>query len=52
LKQRSLFAEKIAYDSLKKVNDPLVRIEKAVDWSIFEQPLKEFFAKGSDRRIL
>ena len=42
MKQRSLFAEEIAYDSLEKVNDPLVRIEKAVDWSIFEQPLKDF----------
>ena len=42
MKQRSLFAEEIAYDSLEKENDPLVRIEKAVDWSIFEQPLKDF----------
>ena len=44
MKQRSLFIEEIAYDNLGKVKDPLVAINKTVDWSIFEKPLKEFRA--------
>lgn len=44
MKQSSLFIEEIAYDSLGKVKDPLVAINKTVDWSIFEEPLKKFRA--------
>lgn len=48
MKQRSFFGEEFAYDILEKVNDPLVRTEEAVDWSIFDQTSKDFRGRKKD----
>jgi hypothetical protein len=47
MEQRTFFGEDDKLNKLSKIGDPLEKINKRIDWTVFEQTLKEIFYKDS-----
>jgi transposase len=47
MEQITFFASSDRLSKLSKIEDPLEKLSKYVNWSIFEEPLKEIFYKDN-----
>lgn len=47
-KARGLFDEQFRLDKLGKQNDPLVKLQRHIDFEIFRKPLEDHFEAGKD----
>jgi IS5 family transposase len=48
-KSRGLFDEQFRLDKISNQNDPLVKLQKHIDFEIFRKPLNDHFEAGKDR---
>ena len=48
-KSRGLFDEQFRLDKISNQNDPLVKLQKHIDFEIFRKPLEAHFETGKDR---
>jgi hypothetical protein len=48
MEQITFFGSSDKLNKLSKIGDPLEKLNKYVNWSIFEEPLKEILYKGSN----
>ena len=49
IKSRGLFDEQFRLDKISDQNDPLVKLQKHIDFEIFRKPLTAHFESGKDR---
>lgn len=50
-KTRGLFDEQFRLDKIGKQNDPLVKLQRHIDFEIFRKPLESHFESGKDRSL-
>ena len=48
-KTRGLFDEQFRLDKISKQSDPLVKLQRHIDFEIFRKPLADHFNSGKDR---